>query len=103
MIYLDCSGIYYGSPLDETHLFKWAQEIPCFVRWDGDTLVVRSRRISRASLRELLALFSRYDIPMAQLAQFKSSKNAVWFAAPNKYWHKEVFGRHSSRRSSRIG
>ncbi len=48
MVYLDCSGVRFGSQLDEKHLFEWAREISCVIRWEQDTLVVRSRRISEA-------------------------------------------------------
>lgn len=82
MVYLDCSGVRFGSQLDEKHLFDWAREISCVIRWEQDTLVVRSRRISEAALRDLLALFWRYNIPMGQLAQFQNSTNEAWFAAP---------------------
>jgi hypothetical protein len=92
MIYLNCSGIHFGSILDEKHLFVWAREISCVVGWEQDTLVVRSRRISKEALRDLLALFWRYNIPMEQLAQFRNSHNEVWFTSPNMYWHKRVFG-----------
>jgi len=91
MVRLDCSGVRFGSQLDEKHLFEWAAEISGFLRWEQDTLVMRSH-LSEASLRDILALFSRYGIPMAQLAQFSSSKNESWFAAPHMYWHKQVFG-----------
>jgi hypothetical protein len=92
MVRLDCSGITFGSQLDEEHMFSWASEISCVVRWEQDTLIVRSLRISEANLRDLLALFWRYGIPMAQLAQFQNNKNVGWFAAPKAYWHKKVFG-----------
>jgi hypothetical protein len=59
MIYLDCSGIRFGSYLDEKHLFEWALEIEGVLRWERDTLVVRSRSLSQASLRDLIALFHR--------------------------------------------
>ncbi len=92
MIYLDCSCIRFGSQLDEKHLFEWAREIPSVLRWEQDRLVVRGARISEADLRDLIALFSRYQIPMKQLAQFKSAKNENWFAASHMYWHNNVFG-----------
>ncbi len=92
MIYLDCSGLHFGSQLDEKHLFEWASEIPGVLRWEQDTLVVRTN-LSQASLRELLALFSRYQIPMAQLAQFRTARNEDWFAAPQMYWHSRIFGK----------
>lgn len=56
-------------------------------------------RLSEASLRDLLALFSRYEIPMKQLAQFEDAKNAAWFRAPHMYWHKKVFGAGQSNRA----
>jgi hypothetical protein len=95
MVHLDCSGVWFGSQLDEKHLFEWAVEIPGVLRWEQDTLVVKSR-LSEASLRDLLALFSRYEIPMKQLAQFATPVNAKWFKTPDKYWHKRVFGQQSN-------
>ncbi|MGJ7541901.1 hypothetical protein [Variovorax sp. LT1R16] len=91
MVYLDCSGIMFGSQLDEKHLFEWAVEIPGVLRWEQDTIVVRSKRLSQGSLRDLIALFHRYGIPMSQLAQFQNDENQTWFAAPHMYWHKKVF------------
>ena len=102
MIRLDCSGVRFGSQLDEKHLFEWAAEIPGFLRWDQDTLVVRSR-ISEASLRDLVALFGRYGIPMKQLSQFENPKNTGWFRAPHMYWHKQVFGAQQSNLSAQGG
>lgn len=103
MVYLDCSGIRFGSQLDEKHLFEWAREIPGVLRWEQDTLVVKSRRISEASLRDLIALFWRYEMPMAQLGQFKNSANASWFAAPIMYWHAAVFSSNRLLKRTRTG
>ena len=92
MVRLDCSGVTFGSQLDERHLFEWAMQIPGVVRWEHDTLVLKSPKLSQASLRDVLALFSRYHIPMKQLAQFKNTRNEMWFASPQMYWHTRVFG-----------
>ncbi len=73
-------------------MFEWAMRIPGVLRWDQDALVVRSLNLRQASLRELLALFARYDLPMRQLAQFANARNAAWFAAPTMIWHARVFG-----------
>lgn len=80
MVRLDFSGIWFGSQLDEKHLFDWAAEIPGFLHWEKDTLVMRSC-LSGASLKDIVALFSRYEVPMVQLAQFLTEKNKSWFAA----------------------
>lgn len=103
MVYLDCSGIQFFSQLDEKHLFEWAREIPCVVRWEQDTLVVKSKRINEASLRDLVALFWRYKIPMTQLAQFRNTANESWFAAPAMYWHAAVFGSNLRFKRTRAG
>jgi hypothetical protein len=103
MVYLDCSGIRFWSQLDEKHLFEWAREIPCVVRWEQDTLVVKSKRISEGSLRNLLALFWRYKIPMEQLSQFKNTANESWFTDPIMYWHASVFGPNLRLKRTRAG
>ena len=92
MVRLNCSGIMFGSQLDEKHLFSWALEIPCVLRWEQDQLVVRSLRVSKVDLHDLIALLRRYNVPMQQLVQFRNSTNEVWFTAPGAYWHQRVFG-----------
>ena len=89
---LNCAGIRFGSYLDEKYLFTWAEELPCFDHWDGDQMVLRAGDLSDADLRDLLALFSRYRIPMQQLAQFETGSNRGWFREPSSYWYAEVFG-----------
>jgi hypothetical protein len=92
MVRLDCSGVTFGSQLDERYLFEWAMQIPGALRWEQDTLVMKSLNLSQASLRDLLALFFRYQMQMKQLAQFRNSRNEIWFADPRTYWHSRVFG-----------
>ncbi len=98
---LDCSGIRFGSPLDEKHLFEWAMEIPCAVRWEGDTLIIKSSRLKRPDLDDLIALFHRYRIPMRQLAQFSNAGNRAWFESPIMYWHSKIFGASAKATAAR--
>ena len=87
----------YGSQGDERAFYEWIERIPCIQKFWGSGpalyLEVPRRRISDACLRELLALFERYDIEMSQLAQFESASNRQWFKSPSKTWYKAVFGR----------
>lgn len=101
MIRLNCSGIRFGSQLDEKHLFEWASEIPCFLRWEQDTLVIKSRNISRAALYDLIALFWRYQIPMKQLAQFENQRNSKWFRNNGMYWYERIFGSEDSSQNNK--
>lgn len=95
-IILVCTGVRYGSPLDEDMFFEWISKIPIITKFDGETiylyLYIKSQKISRANLRELIALFYRYKVDMKQLAIFLNSSNKSWFY-DNKtaYWHKEIF------------
>ena len=49
-------------------------------------------KLNDENLRELVALFSRYDCDLRQLSQFLNDDNRHWFADPRKFWHVSVFG-----------
>ncbi|MCP9494566.1 MAG: hypothetical protein MSG64_08935 [Pyrinomonadaceae bacterium MAG19_C2-C3] len=97
MIELECEKVLFHSPQDEAAFFAWSQAIPAVTsvvgRGSSIILTVKSKRVADTSLRELLALFRRYRISMPQLAQFRNANNEAWFASPEKYWFKSVFGR----------
>jgi len=42
-------------------------------------------------LRELIALYRRYDGKMSELEQFANDTNRSWFQNPAAYWYKAVF------------
>lgn len=85
----------YGSQGDERAFYEWIARIRCIKRFWGSGeelyLEIPRRRISDDCLRELLAVFYRYDVAMAQLAQFESKSNRKWFRNPDAYWHAAVF------------
>src|SRR5262245_15884223 len=87
----------YNSPGDERAFFEWIARISCIGRFWGSGsalhIEIKKCRISDECLRELLALFSRYDIAMAQLAQFETKSNRKWFRNEAAYWFRPVFGR----------
>lgn len=64
----------YLSEGDEAAFFSWLQSIPGVVRVEGkgSELVIhlRSKRLSSASLRELTALYKRYEGHMRELTRF---------------------------------
>ena len=94
MIELSCRRVVFLSAGDEAAFFAWVGGIEGVrgIVGDGDTIRVQvPHLLSDASLRELLAVFCRYDIDMTQLAQFASASNAAWFTEPNSYWHERVF------------
>jgi hypothetical protein len=96
MVELECKKVVFHSPQDEAAFFTWAKSIPSVAaiagRGHSIFLRMKSKRVSEASLRELIALHHRYRVSMSQLAQFRNATNEAWFASPKAYWFRLVFG-----------
>jgi len=66
---LVCKRVRFFSPADEAAFFSFAQSIKAVRRIDGkgDSIILSvSSRASKMSLRDLRALFRRYQIPDAE-------------------------------------
>jgi hypothetical protein len=90
-------GPTFYSETDEASFFSWLESVPSVVRVIGErrdlVVTLRSNRLSRAALWDLLALHHRYNISMKALARFETPQNASWFRDPKKFWHAKVFGK----------
>ena len=88
--------MHYLSQGDEASFFAWLKSIPGVVTTVGSGpelhIQLRSNRLSQQGLRELIALYTRYDGCLSELAQFATDANSDWFKAPNAVWHRAVFG-----------
>jgi len=93
---LTCERVQFYSAADEAAFFRFAEGIDGVAKVSGsaDSIVLDvAPEPTEQSLRDLIALFERYRITRAsQLAQFLSDSNRHWFADPQKFWHKKVFG-----------
>jgi hypothetical protein len=93
---LRCDSVRFFSPEDEAAFFNWASRIVGVsgVRGEDRSIVIELGEASPSedTLRELLALSRRYQVPAKQLARFLSDENASWFRDPRAYWYAEVFG-----------
>jgi hypothetical protein len=73
-------GTVYWSEGDEQAHFEWMQRIPCVrdVRGQGTRvyLTIAEDDVSDEDVRELTALYRRYDGDTAQLARLNGNKNA---------------------------
>ena len=85
----------FYSKGDEDMFFGWAQKNSAIKKVFGEIdeiiLSIQSTSIDDTSLRELIALLHRYNLPLKQLAVFKNANNQAWFYDENKFWHDEVF------------
>ncbi len=92
---LVASHVHYLSEEDEEAFFRWLETIPCVARVKGIGaelhLTVKLREVTDERLREILALFYRYDVDMKQLAVFRNDVNASWFSRSTAYWYSRVF------------
>lgn len=85
----------YWSQGDEAAFFAWLKSVPGVVAVVGSSgelhIQLRSKHLSELGLRELIALYTRYDGNLSELAQFVTDANSAWFKAPNAVWHRAVF------------
>lgn len=94
---LICRSVCYFSQDDENLFFEWLRRIPSMVEMEGwgDELhlFIKSNRIPGNDLRELIAIFYRYEIKdMTQLKVFLNKSNKNWFFDnPHAFWHERVF------------
>ena len=68
-------SIQFGSSLDEKAFFTWLESIGGVTRVEGRgtglIIHLRSKRISKTALRELVAIHRRYGGDLDELAQFR--------------------------------
>lgn len=82
----------FFSDEDEAFFFRWLDKIKCVKKYEGRShtlcIEVDSTLISENELREMVALFLRYDVDMKQLSVFKQSKFSRWLET----WHELISG-----------
>ncbi|MDP2410566.1 MAG: hypothetical protein Q8M26_09805 [Pseudolabrys sp.] len=91
---LSAESIVFYSERDEQMFFAWLRSIGCVgdVKGVGPTLnITLARSPNDSELRELIALFFRYEVDMRQLAAFASEVNRHWFHDTKAFWFQRVF------------
>jgi hypothetical protein len=89
-------GPTYFSENDETAMFEWLGRISVVqdVTGEGCDLIIRLKRAPTDNqLRDLLAVFFRYQMDMTPLAALRTAKNESWFSEQDSYWFDKVFRR----------
>jgi hypothetical protein len=90
IILLSFESPSFGSEGDESSFFNWLKNFTHAVGGDYKNIVIHVEA-NDDNLRELLAIFDRYDIPMRSLAIFESDGNRFWFKRVGTYWYERVF------------
>jgi hypothetical protein len=96
MVLIWSAPLRFYSTGDEAAFFAWLQTVPGVrsVRGVGSALHIelRSKRISRIALHELIGLYCRYGGHLPELRQFANATNAAWFCNSTAHWHAAAFG-----------
>jgi len=95
MTTLIIQGPTYFSPGDEDAFFRWLKSIPNVATVVGEgydlLITLHHRNMPEDDLRELIGLFTRYQLDMTLLAQFASDENTSWLQDPTKNWYQPIF------------
>lgn len=96
IIELEACRVRFFSHCDEEAFFGWLDKLLCVENYvgRGDVLIISIAKsaVDEDALRELLALFRRYNLDMKQMRVFDCSEFAEWFRDPRGYWFGSVFG-----------
>ena len=89
--------VSFMSQIDESLFFNWLDTIECITSVEGsglDLVAEVDAEISSDDLRELIALFFRYDVSnKQQLSKFLSPViEESFYGNKDAYWHMDVFG-----------
>ena len=97
---LICKKIIFYSAFDDDAFFEWLKKISCVssVKGFGEELHINidKSKLVEENLREILALFFRYNIDMEQLKVFLNDDNKCWFFDNKEsFWYGRIWGRSS--------
>ena len=80
---------------DERRFFQGLKEIAAIksVQGIGQILIltINASHLGNESMRELMALLWRYQIPLSPLRSFTSMRRFSWLNNPDGYWYQNLF------------
>ncbi|HEX8610330.1 MAG TPA: hypothetical protein VF800_03510 [Telluria sp.] len=90
---IDLNSFYSAG--DERRFFQGLSENPSVSGFRGIArqleVTIVQRRLGRDALWELTALFQRYQIPLAPLAQLAKQERFAWLTDETWSWHESMF------------
>lgn len=93
LVEISAKRIEFYSDHDEAAFFEWLQKIPCVsaAEGSGDAIVIQvlDDPSEEAGLRELLALFKRYEIDVKQVLALRMAQHA-WARNPDAFWARQA-------------
>jgi len=93
--FIEASDVVYYSERDEANFFTWLDGIPCVTHYEGRlstlTISISGSLLREDDVREILALYQRYEIEMTSLAVLDRPEYSSWFRDERKYWYSKIF------------
>ncbi|MBF6469708.1 hypothetical protein IU427_31760 [Nocardia beijingensis] len=95
-VVIEATDVTYYSPQDEAAFFAWLDKISCIESYQGRVrtlyLTVDLDAVDEDGLREIVALYRRYNIDLKELRVLDADRVGPWFSDSDRWWHTEVFG-----------
>jgi len=92
-VVLEIYSLTFFSPRDEENLFSWLGFVPAVekIKGEGDSIYLSvATTLGDNDLSELISIFTRYGIDMAQLAVFDDGR-FPWFRKKGVFWYEPIF------------
>lgn len=86
--------VTYGSPNDERAFFEWLERIDGVesVKGIGEEVHIHIKAdIDEYGLRDLVALFFRYNVDLTQIPKVISTQIHPWLLKEGMYWFSAMF------------
>ena len=95
MTTLEAKSLRFFSQRDEAAFFNFLKELACVesVRGEGRSIQINVDRskMSDDDLRDIFALFSRYNVDLKQLRNIIDEDRHKWALNTNTIWYKGIF------------
>lgn len=91
---LEIYSLTFYSPRDEENLFAWLGSVPAIekIKGSGDSIYLNvATSLGDDDLSELISIFTRYRIDMAQFSVFDDGR-FPWLRTKGMFWCESIFG-----------
>jgi hypothetical protein len=94
-IELSIENCFFYSSGDESLFFDGLNRLKAIKNIKGYgrvlTMDILLAKINQESLRDLMAILKRYNIPLKSIKGLALKKNYSWLHHPQAYWHNDFF------------
>ncbi|MBX9402312.1 hypothetical protein K4L06_13440 [Lysobacter sp. BMK333-48F3] len=94
-IELETESPVFFSDFDEDLFFGWLNKIESIAEVRGEGVFIKINisleRLDEEGFRELIAIFTRFGLNVAELKKLDSDIFLAWLHNPRAYWYEKMF------------